>query len=432
MINNLRLRSKYEMLVLRLTEPYFALPQAFPAVRAKGFFLIILLLWLGSQRVLSQQLHTHSNAASLDNEDDTTSGWWTAGSTIITSDSNDPQQGSYALRIEAPSTADNDRNIRYTFNAIVDKVYTISIWVKAGSQSADPAFASWEGVTGFSNPTHITTGTTWTEYNFNVTATDTTIVLKIYTGSGSNGAVGDVLFVDSVSIVESDTVPPTAPILSTTNITNSSIGLSWTGATDDVGVTNYKVYKNGVLEKTLGDINSCEVTDLESGTTYNISITALDLAGNESPTSNILSITTNSNSGTIWTLNNGVASFIGPIAVGTTEVPSGYGMSVADKLIAEEVRVQLSEAWPDYVFRADYDLMSLKAVKNHIRTKGHLHNMPSADQVELSWFELGEMNRLLLEKIEELFLHVIELKEENLSQYKKLEELEQQLKNEKR
>ena len=123
---------------------------------------------------------------------------------------------------------------------------------------------------------------------------------------------------------------------------------------------------------------------------------------------------------------------MGPIAVGTTEVPSGYGMSVADKLIAEEVRVQLSEAWPDYVFRADYDLMSLKAVKNHIRTEGHLHNMPSADQVEMSGFELGEMNRLLLEKIEELFLHVIELKEENLSQYKKLEKLEQQLKNEKR
>ncbi|MEX0314458.1 MAG: hypothetical protein AB3N18_09800 [Allomuricauda sp.] len=82
------------------------------------------------------------------------------------------------------------------------------------------------------------------------------------------------------------------------------------------------------------------------------------------------------------------------------------------KLISEEVGVQLSGDWPDYVFKKDYDLPTLEKIMKHIAEKGHLPNIPSAKEVKTNGVELGEMNRILLEKIEELTLHVIRLQTE--------------------
>ncbi|MBR4838393.1 MAG: hypothetical protein IK004_08165 [Bacteroidales bacterium] len=70
----------------------------------------------------------------------------------------------------------------------------------------------------------------------------------------------------------------------------------------------------------------------------------------------------------------------------------------------------------DFVFDNNYHLMSLKDTESFIKQNGHLPNVPSAAEVEKGGIELGEMNAVLLQKIEELTLYVIELE-------KKIEEL---------
>lgn len=75
---------------------------------------------------------------------------------------------------------------------------------------------------------------------------------------------------------------------------------------------------------------------------------------------------------------------------------------------SREIIVNLQQAWPDYVFKPDYELTPLNQVEEFITKNGHLPNVPSAEVVEKDGVELGEMNRILLEKVEELTLHLIE------------------------
>ena len=117
---------------------------------------------------------------------------------------------------------------------------------------------------------------------------------------------------------------------------------------------------------------------------------------------------------------NGVLNVFGDgkVGIGTTSVPAEYELGVAGKIIAEEVKVQLQTSWPDYVFKKDYKLLSVEEVENYIKKHGHLPKMPSAKEVAKDGFELGEMNKKLLEKIEELTLYTI-------AQEKKLKKKEQ-------
>jgi hypothetical protein len=90
----------------------------------------------------------------------------------------------------------------------------------------------------------------------------------------------------------------------------------------------------------------------------------------------------------------------------------GYKLAVNGKIIAEEVVVKLSQNWPDYVFSPNYTLRPLSEVEEHISNHGHLPDVPSAQQVEKDGIGVGEMNAILLKKVEELTLYVIELKKE--------------------
>lgn len=383
-----------------------------------GHFFVLLLLFLhiGTVKLVAQQLHAHSNAASMDNESDSINGW-NAQSTTMTSDSSDPYHGTYALRIESNSGTSGARSVYYNFSATIGASYDISIWAKEGTQSHDPAFANWIGVSGFSTTEIV--GETWTEYTFTVTATTTNPWIRVYTGSDNGNVVGDYFLIDKVSILPegtSDTQFPTAPILSNTDKSDTTADLSWSGATDNVGVTGYKLYKDGNLEATLGNVSTHQVTGLTAFTTYSFTIRALDAAANESPLSNAVSVTTDAGSGggtgdPVWTESGSVASYTGDVAVGTSTVPSGYKLAVEGKIRTREIRVD-QDNWPDYVFKDDYNLPSLEEIQRHIKEKGHLPNIPSARDVETNGVELGEMNRLLLEKIEELTLYAIEQQKE--------------------
>jgi hypothetical protein len=75
---------------------------------------------------------------------------------------------------------------------------------------------------------------------------------------------------------------------------------------------------------------------------------------------------------------------------------------------------------PDYVFAEDYNLMTLDELRAYIQTERHLPNIQSAKEMEAAPVDLGEMNRLLLEKVEELTLYILEL-EERLDSLEKTE-----------
>lgn len=110
--------------------------------------------------------------------------------------------------------------------------------------------------------------------------------------------------------------------------------------------------------------------------------------------------------GTLVTNNSLVISGTnGNVGIGTTSLSEKF--SVEGKIRAREIKVE-SAFWPDYVFEAHYPIISLKNLDLYIKENKHLPGMPSAKEVETNGIELGEMNRKLLEKIEELTLHLIE------------------------
>lgn len=94
----------------------------------------------------------------------------------------------------------------------------------------------------------------------------------------------------------------------------------------------------------------------------------------------------------------------GNVGIGIT-TPSEK-LSVNGNIRAREVKVETAN-WPDYVFAKDYQLPSLVETERYIKEKGHLIGIPSAEEVKANGFSLGEMNARLLEKIEELTLHLI-------------------------
>ena len=98
-----------------------------------------------------------------------------------------------------------------------------------------------------------------------------------------------------------------------------------------------------------------------------------------------------------------------------------YKLSVNGKVWAHAVKVYTD--WADYVFENTYKLPTLTEVEDYIKENGHLKDMPSAAEVEENGIELGEMNKLLLQKIEELTLYTIQLK-------KDIEELQSKIKSE--
>ncbi len=111
----------------------------------------------------------------------------------------------------------------------------------------------------------------------------------------------------------------------------------------------------------------------------------------------------------------------GKLGVGTTQVPSDYKLAVAGKIIAEEVVISQHGSWPDFVFKSDYRLRPLHELEQFVRTNSHLPGIPSANEVEENGLSMGEMQNLLLQKVEELTLYIIE-------QDKKIKSLEKRLK----
>ncbi len=150
------------------------------------------------------------------------------------------------------------------------------------------------GVTGykiFRNGAQVGTSPTASYVDMGLTAsTMYTYTVSAYDAAGNDSARSAPLTVSTTA--PPDTTPPTVPAgLTSTGVTNASITLSWTASTDNVGVTGYKIFRNGAV---VGTSPTPGYTDsgLTASTRYTYTVSAHDAAGNDSAQSAQLVVST--------------------------------------------------------------------------------------------------------------------------------------------
>jgi hypothetical protein len=229
---------------------------------------------------------------------------------------------------------------------------------------------------------------------------------------------------------------------STTTV-NSPVGYGVLGTTSGTGTTNYGIYGSATgattnwagyfLQNTyMGGAVGVGTTTI-ADSKFSVQQTGTTLATakflNTSKGANISWVhfgTTGdwylrsaANTGTVFIQDQNASA---KVCIGGTQAATGYKLSVTGKIICEELKVLLTANWPDYVFESEYPLMPLKQLENYISENKHLPGVPSATEMEeKGGMEVGEMQTLLVKKLEEANLYILQL---NL----RLEELEAKLK----
>lgn len=115
----------------------------------------------------------------------------------------------------------------------------------------------------------------------------------------------------------------------------------------------------------------------------------------------------------------------GNVAIGTTN-SQGYKLAVEGTIAGRKVKVT-QETWADFVFHSDYALPSLQEVSHFVQQHKHLPGIPSEKEVKEKGLDLGEMNKLLLQKVEEQLLYIIELNKTVNELSRKTQQLEKKL-----
>lgn len=105
-------------------------------------------------------------------------------------------------------------------------------------------------------------------------------------------------------------------------------------------------------------------------------------------------------------------------------MPDGYLLFVKEGILTEKVKVSLYNTtnWADYVFEPNYERLSLEDVEAYVKANKHLPHVPSAAELHAEGIDVAQMDATLLRQIEELWLHVIDLKKENEALRNKLEQ----------
>ncbi|MGC5030740.1 glycoside hydrolase family 9 protein [Micromonospora sp. DT229] len=114
-------------------------------------------------------------------------------------------------------------------------------------------------------------------------------------GAGNWSATSPSLTVTIPAVDEGDTTPPTAPgSLTVSGITTPGATLTWTPSTDNVGVTGYRIYRTSLGAELVATVTGTtyQVTGLNPQTAYYFHVVAIDAAGNASPPSETVTVTT--------------------------------------------------------------------------------------------------------------------------------------------
>ena len=113
----------------------------------------------------------------------------------------------------------------------------------------------------------------------------------------------------------------------------------------------------------------------------------------------------------------------GKMGIGTTN-PGTFRLAVEGNIGARKIVVTHTTPWPDYVFKKAYKLPTLDEIEKFVQINQHLPEIPSAEDVKKNGIDLGENQALLLKKIEELTLIVIEQNKKLIEQDKRITELQ--------
>jgi hypothetical protein len=118
----------------------------------------------------------------------------------------------------------------------------------------------------------------------------------------------------------------------------------------------------------------------------------------------------------------------GSVGIGTAST-FGYKLAVNGTIGAKEVVAEISSRWPDFVFEEDYVLTDLSEVEQFVNENKHLPGIPSANELEETGVNLGNMQGKLLQKIEELTLYIIEQQKSIEKLTSRIDVLEKELEN---
>lgn len=121
-----------------------------------------------------------------------------------------------------------------------------------------------------------------------------------------------------------------------------------------------------------------------------------------------------------------INSYQGKVKIGNVnDLVDGYKLFVEEGILSEKVKVAVknSDDWYDNVFKDSYHRMSMEDLNNFIKQNRHLPDVPTTETVMKEGIDLGKMNGILLKKIEELTLDVIDIKKDLDATKKQLEEL---------
>jgi hypothetical protein len=108
---------------------------------------------------------------------------------------------------------------------------------------------------------------------------------------------------------------------------------------------------------------------------------------------------------------NGNTLISGNLCIGTTD-NKGYKLAVKGIIGAKKIVLENTDGWPDHVFEQDYDLMNISDLEKFVTENKHLPGIPNKEEVCKNGQDVGEINRLLLEKVEELTLYIIDLQKQ--------------------
>ncbi|MFJ6795428.1 carbohydrate binding domain-containing protein [Streptomyces sp. NPDC091268] len=208
-------------------------------------------------------------------------GWSCAGGlgSVVTS----PVHGGSKALAGAASASDNAKCTQ-TVAVRPNTAYTLSAWVR-GSYV-------YLGVTGGASTWTPSAGAyTRLTVSFTTGASQTSAEVYLNGWYGQGTYYADDITLDGPG-GSTDTVAPTAPGgLTSTGATSSSVSLAWTASTDNVGVTGYDVYR-GADKVATSATTGATVSGLGAATAYTFTVRARDLAGNTSPASNAVTVTT--------------------------------------------------------------------------------------------------------------------------------------------
>lgn len=227
-----------------------------------------------------------------------------------------------------------------------------------------------------------------------------------YTGSGLNFYIPNntnyLMYIKNNGYVGIGTSSPTEKLevsgnAKATNVTaTSAVQSSTLTVTGNVTFNSLAGSSSKIL--TVGSnglLSSADMSEVGDGMGNHIATTNLNLNGK-----NIVGAT--NGTGGIYVAQNG------NVRIGAGTANPTKALEVNGAIRSKEVLVEVAN-WSDFVFDKDYDLRTLKEVESYIKENGHLPDVPSAEEVKTNGVEVGEMNAILLQKIEELTLYIIEL-----------------------